>query len=464
MPEATEGKSTSDRSLKVDRTVSQKPVKLIQSVYENNLKSGYTETIHELDKKFDYDSNSDKYWSEPQQSLLYGTPLYEASSSSQKLALNHLYWATQYSKIATDEITALIFNPMTGSVFSKFQDLGTLCQELDLETEQERYHIHAFQRISRLTKKALKCDRLKQSTVKKSSILDNKHNYFSKHDSFVARFEIERSLRKSSYSSLRFINKFLLETQEKEPCKFLQELEQQKEGVQIPVNGVFSKFPFRYQTMQLLTINFGTSPFLASTYYAIRLIANMMLKNWEYNYVQYFRQLEKNGEFIPAPTSVSYWHFLDESFHTTISKTISLDVYKLFSKPTAYEQFIANMSYYAMQRNLKGLSGAVPYRFIEDDPSFLDFIYQILQTPVFNMSASEALYWLEKCFCQEHEGFHLTLNHHQRLLSNLRQTFADVDYLWPVNREMRLVSSGASISRSVHHNIKAFKRFSQSVA
>jgi hypothetical protein len=80
------------------------------------------------------------------------------------------------------------------------------------------------------------------------------------------------------------------------------------------------------------------------------------------------------------------------------------------------------------------------------------------------MSAQEALQWMEKCLCHEHEGFHVNLKYHQRLLSDLRRFFDDIDYLWPVNREMRIMASGGSISKAIQSNIKTFKQFSRSVA
>ena len=436
-----------------------KTFKVIDNIFQKNTNSDYTEKIRELDKNFDYESNRNYYWSDPEQSILYGTPLYQNASESQKKALNHLYWAMQYSKVPADEAATMRFNQITASVFSAVGGLEKLCQELALETDQERYHIHAFQRISRLTKKALLGKKLRQSyprTVKGVNEKLKGENIFSNNSKFSKLFD------QSSYSILRFINQITLESKGQKPSKYLQELEKNSEFVQAPTDGILSRLPFRRLTMQLLTLNFGTSTFLASHFYCVRLIANMMLKNWEYNYVQYFRKLEKQAKFIPVPTSVSYLHLLDESFHTTISKTIAQELYKLFPKPTAYEQFMANTTIYLIMVNLKGLSGAVPYRFIDDDPSFLLFFYQLLQTPIFDMSAKEALHWLEKCFCQEHEGFHLTFTNHQRLLSNLCQSFDSIDYLWTINREMQIATS-VSINKAVSSSKKAFSHFSRLV-
>src|SRR5919202_5990565 len=121
-----------------------KHVKLTEINYRRNTESDFTEKIEQLDKNFDYISNSEHYWSEPELSLLYGTPLYEEASPSQKRALNHLYWVTQYNQTAATEANAVLYNQVTAGVFSQISGYETLCQELDLETEQERHHIHAF--------------------------------------------------------------------------------------------------------------------------------------------------------------------------------------------------------------------------------------------------------------------------------------------------------------------------------
>jgi len=367
----------------------------------------------------------------------------------------------QYSKVPTDEASTMMFNQITASVFSTLGGFEKLCQELDLETKQESYHIHAFQKISRLTKKALLGKKFIQFSQRMNKgFYKKKVKNWQQLNLSTINPGISNLFDSLPYQALRYINKVMLESKGNHPSKYLKELEKKNEFLHVPTDGVLRQFPFRRLTMQLLTLSFGTSPFLASHYYALRLVANMMLKNWEYNYVLYFRNLKKNAEFIPTPTSISYFHFLDESFHTTISKTIAQDMYKFFPKPTAYERFVANISLYLMQLNLKGISGVIPYRFIEDDLGLMFFFYQLLQTSLFDMSASEALYWLEKCFCQEHDGFHMTSNYHQHFLPSLRQLFDRIEYLWPVNNEMRLMASADNIDKAIQSNIKAFKQFS----
>lgn len=380
-----------------------KHIKLTEITYRNNIASSYTEKIEELDNNFNYSSNSEYYWNEPELSILYGTSLYEAASPSQKIALNHLHWIGGYNLTAASETNTLFYNQLTANVFYNIGGYETLCHELDVETSQERYHIHAFRKIGKMTEEAI------LGKVIIGNLLTNDESK-----------EIHKGLIGRLSPGL--------------------------------LGAIFR-------------MNWGSTPFLASQYYALRLIANMFLKNTEHRRSHYCMELEKKGEFVPAPTSVSRYHFLDESFHTTTSQLIAQDLYKDFPKPTAYEKFMANLSIYMMQLTLlNGLSGAVPGSFVTDKTFIMPLVYKILQTPLFGMSAQEALDWIEKCFCQEHEGFHVNLKYHQRLFSELRRFFGGLDYAWPINREMRVMASAGSISKAIQNNIKDFNQFSRSVS
>ena len=134
-------------------------------------------------------------------------------------------------------------------------------------------------------------------------------------------------------------------------------------------------------------------------------------------------------------------------------------------KPTAYEKFITNVSVYMAQRNsYSGLSGTIHGYQSGDDESTMLFIYKLLQSPLFGMSHEETLGWMEQCFCQEHEGFHVNAEGHKTLLKDIVKVYDGLDYLWPVNREMRLMTKGGAIAGAIKNNIKTFKRFSQKVS
>lgn len=263
---------------------------------------------------------------------------------------------------------------------------------------------------------------------------------------------------------MRFItNKVVLKSQANYYSQYLRELEQKGESIPAQTTGLLGQLAPR-PFLQFFTLNCGSSPFLACLFYVTRFMANMLIKNYEYRYSHYYKELEKQGEFIPAPLAVSHYHLLDEAFHTTTSQLIAQDLYKDFPKPTAYEKFLANLTIYKSQKvALSGLSGGIPAIFRTDADFMLSF-YRLLQSPVFNMSSQEALQWLEKCLCQEHDGFHLTLKYHQRLLTDMRRLLEPIDYLWSVNRELRLMASGGSINKAIQNNSKAFEQFSRSVA
>ncbi|MBD0301338.1 MAG: hypothetical protein ICV85_03905 [Tolypothrix sp. T3-bin4] len=439
-----------------------KHIKLTEINYRRNTESDFTEKIEELDKNFNYSNNSDSYWGEPELSLLYGTPLYDQASPTQKKALNHLYWATQYNQTAATEANAVLYNQVTAGVFGAFRDYETLCQELDLETEQERHHIHAFHMMGYKTKKALLGSAFNASIQGKSykkngSPQQGRSQFFS--------FNLQSSPLSGYQESLsRFVtNKVMLKNQAHCYSTYLRKLEEKGEPIPAQTTGLLGQLGPK-PLLQFFTLNCGSSPFLASVFFVTRFMANMLVKNYEYRYSHYHKELERNGEFIPDPVAVSHYHMLDEAYHTTTSQLIAQDLYKDFSKPTAYEKFLANLTVYRAQVvGLSGLSGGIPAIFRNDDTFALSF-YRLLQSPVFNMSSQEALEWLEKCMCQEHDGFHLTLKYHQRLLSDLRRLFEPIDYLWVVNREMSVMASGGSIDKAIKNNIKAFERFSKTVA
>lgn len=445
-----------------------KHLKLTEINYRRNTESDFTERIEELDRHFDYQSNCEHYWSEPELSLLYGTPLYEQASPTQRRSLNHLYWATQYNQTAATEANAVLYNQVTAGVFATLGGYGTLCQELDLETEQERHHIHAFHNIGYKTKKALLGKTGFTASIQGKSPITAKNTLAKgagSERSPLFTFNWQSSpLSTFQDSALRFVtNKVFLKHQAQHYSQYLRALDEKGEDIPAQTTGLLGQLAPR-SLLQFFTLNCGSSPFLACVFYVTRFMANMLIKNYEYRYSHYYREIEKRGEFIPAPLAVSHYHLLDEAFHTTTSQLIAQDLYKDFPKPSAYETFLANLTIYRAQTvGLRGLSAGLPAIFREDTPFMLSF-YRLLQSPVFNMSSEEALYWLKQCLCQEHEGLHVTLKYHRHLLTDLRRLFDPIDYLWPVNREMSVMAAGGSIEKALQTNIKAFNQFSQSIS
>ena len=180
---------THKKSSPVIQRQENKHIKLIEKTYRSNIVSDYTEKIEQLDKKFKYSSNSNCYWSEPEHSLLYGTPVYEAASSSQKIALNHLHWFTKYNYTAETETETVAFNQITSSVFKAIGGYDTICQELDLETQQEYSHIRAFRKMGLMTAMALIGNKPLQNLQKSHSYKPSLgHNSWETSQYYALRF------------------------------------------------------------------------------------------------------------------------------------------------------------------------------------------------------------------------------------------------------------------------------------
>ncbi|MGF1497623.1 MAG: hypothetical protein ACFB8W_12485 [Elainellaceae cyanobacterium] len=472
----------SDSSPDFQSRASKKHIKITEINYRRNTESDFTEKIQELDQAFDYERDRHHWWSEPELSLLYGTPLYAEATQSQRQALNHLYWATQYNQTAATEANAVLYNQVTAGVFAAMGGYDVLCEELDLETAQERHHIHAFHNIGYRIKKALLGQSGFNTSIQGKSVRggagqprspkSNQKNLTK--NSIKATGQASRSpvpfsrksLSQSTFqnSAFRFLtHQLFLKEQTQFYSGYLRTLDQKGEAIPAQTTGLLGQIAPR-SLLQLFTLTCGSSPFISCVFFVTRFMANMLLKNYEYRYVQYYRELEKKGEFIPAPTAVSFNHLMDEAFHTTTSQLIAQDLYKDFAKPSAYEKLVANLTIYrAQQVGLRSLSGGLPATF-RNDADFLLPLYRLLQSPVFEMSSTDSLHWLRQCVCQEHDGFHQNLAYHQRLLSELRRHFEPMDYLWPVNREVRVMVAGGSIDKAIAANTQAFEQFSKSIA
>jgi hypothetical protein len=440
-----------------DSVSSKKHVKITEINYRRNIESDYTERMERLDRAFDYEREREHFWGEPELSLLYGTPFYEQASHTQKLALNHLYWATQYNQTAATEANTVLYNQVTTGVFEAVGGYGTLCRELNLETDQERHHIHAFHTVGYRTKKALLGQAGFSASIagKKVSIKPQSLFKFDWQSSPLSAFQD---------SALRFVtNQVLLREQASYYSQYLQQIEDKGEGIPAQTTGLVGQLGPR-PLLKFFTQNCGSSPFLACTFYVARFMANMLLKNYEYRYSQCYRDLERKGQYIPAPVAISHFHLLDEGFHTTTSQLIAQELYKDFAKPSPYERFVANLTIYQAQRiALSGISAGLPGIFRGDDAFILSY-YKLLRSPVFDLSSADALYWLERSLCEEHAGFHANLKYHGRLLSDLQRLFTDIDYLWAANREMRVMEKGGAIASALQHNRKAFQKFKAEIA
>ncbi|MDX2270501.1 MAG: hypothetical protein NW237_00935 [Cyanobacteriota bacterium] len=401
---AATAQATSQETTQAKPLHGYKNLKLIENNYRRNISSDYTERMEHLAADFSYADHADVNWLDPEFSLLYGSPIYEQASDSQKRALNHLYWVCFYNYSIGGEVATMVFNQLTCGAFYPLGGYETLCRELDVETSQERTHVEAFRRIGQATEMALLGELIFDRPI--PSFMDSA----MVHPQQGGRAFFQNILPQAYYQGI------------------------------------------------------SRSPFMASQYYTVRGIRNIQLKVKEYQHSQFFQKLEQSDTpaALPAPSAISHYHYLDEAFHTATSQLVSHQLYKDFPKPSLLDRSLSNIGVLGVQRTVRHLSAAVPGIFSEDR-TYLPLVDKMLQSPLFGLSASESLRLLQASFCQEHEGFHVGAKYHQRALSDNRKYVDGLDYLWPINRDLRIMAS-ASIEKALKLNQQAWQEYTQTRA
>ncbi len=418
--------------------------------YASNQASNYTEKMRKLDAGFKYEDHQDHFWTDPEQSLLYGTPIFAAASDRQRKALNHLYWVIQNINTAASEVNTIFYNQLTAGVFRQVGGYETLCAELDLETSQEYRHVHAFQKVAHRARTAL---------LGQHNSLSGQHASSGRTSSQNQRFSW---LATWQDQSLSWLARTMLPEGSFCVSSYLKERQLADKPMPTPMQGSAGRIA-PPALLKFFTLNWGSSPFLACHYYSLRYIANLLLRTQEHARAMYYKRLQAQSLPIPAPTALSYYHFLDESFHSTTSQIVGQEMYKDFGKGSPYEVFVANLALLLTQKNViryhSGLSCGLPARCFRSDVEFMRFIHQILQSPIFEMSGVEALEWMRKCFGIEHEGFYVAQHYHRKLMKDLKNYFASISYLWPVNREMQFGDEWGSVAYGVQASQQAFRQF-----
>src|SRR5689334_2367313 len=112
----------------------QKTLRKLDLNYRKNKTQDNTAAMDQLAREFCYADYKDDYWNPPQFSLLYGTPLWDGASQSQRIKLNQLYWVAYYSQIISAEIATIFFNQTSAAGLYSIEDFRLVCDTLDLES------------------------------------------------------------------------------------------------------------------------------------------------------------------------------------------------------------------------------------------------------------------------------------------------------------------------------------------
>lgn len=366
--------------------------------YTRNREQDRTACIDEIVPQFCYADWSNEYWNPEEFSLLYGTPLWDQASPHQRTILNHLYWVAYYAQIVSAEIATIFFNQTSAAGLYALEDFRSVCDMLDLETTQERSHIHAFRQIATQTEMAL-----------------------------FGRCIFTYPMRGPFTETMIYADTHQFKTWWKK--------------LQLQFFGLLS----------------ADNAFLACQYFTVRGLRTLNGKLVQHQLSRYHQQ-HPNSHLSPIPARISYYHFLDESFHFNSSTILAHEVVNCLPPPTTWEKWVMNLGVRGCQRDHYHFSAAINGIFWYD-PALYSAIYLILRSPHFAFSDREAQAMLQACFTQETAGLHRSYQTHREAVAAYQAYLDRVQYLWGSNRELSLMAAN-SIPRYLATQQRALQRWS----
>ncbi|MEL7245620.1 MAG: P-aminobenzoate N-oxygenase AurF [Cyanobacteria bacterium J06573_2] len=368
--------------------------------YKRNKQQDCTELLDKAAAEFNYEDCKNEYWNPEEFSLLYGTPLWFESSQSQKIILNQLYWVAYYSQIISAEIATIFFNQTSAAGLYAQEDFRPICDMLDLESSQERAHINAFKTVSNQVESTLFGERI-----------------------------FSYPMRGPYAETMIFADTNFLKRQWKK--------------LQLQAFGLIS----------------ADNTFLACQYFTVRGVRTLNGKLVQHKLSNYYHKHTNPGT-APIPTKISYYHFMDESFHFNSSTIISHDVINCIKPPTKFEKLIANLGIRGCQKDHYHCSVAVNGIFWYD-AALYPAIYRVLRSQIFGMDEAEAKDMMCRCFTEETEGLHNSFQTHSEAIESYKVYLQPLDYLWKSNLEMSLMAEN-SIDSYLKQQKRVFKKWSTS--
>lgn len=365
--------------------------------YTRNKKQDHTQLLDAAAAAFRYEDCRDEYWNPEEFSLFYGTPLWEQASPSQRVILNQLYWVAYYSQIISAEIATILFNQTSAAGLYALEDFRLVCDMLDLESAQERAHINAFKTVSNQVESALFGQRI---------------------FSYPMRGPFAETMIFADTNALKAWWKKL----------------------QLRAFGMLS----------------SDNAFLACQYFTVRGLRTLNGKLVQHKLSNYY-QHHSDKDNAPIPAKISYYHFMDESFHFNSSTIVGHDVVKCLKQPTEFEKFAANLGLKGCQKDHYNFSVAINGIFWYD-PALYPAIYQVLRSPVFGMDDEEAKQMMRLCFTEESDGLHRSYQTHREAVASYQAYLEKVDYAWSVNKEMSLMAAN-SIPKYLATQKRALAKF-----
>lgn len=371
-------------------------LKKLEVNWRRNKQQDHTALLDQAAKDFTWEAARGEYWCPEEFSLMYGTPLWHQATADQKRTLNQLYWVAYYAQIISAEIATIFFNQTSAAGLYGVEDFRVVCDTLDLESTQERAHINAFKKVSEATEQALFGERV---------------------FSYPMRGPYEETM-------------IFADT------------------------GPFKAWWKRLQ-LRTYTLLSSSNAFIACQYFTVRGVRTLSGKLIQHQ-LSASHTKHPTPDASPLPAKVSYYHFMDESYHFNSSNIISHDILKCLPAPTEFEKRVANLTLAGCQKDHGQFSIAVRGIFWHD-PSLFGAVEKILTSPVFGLDRPAALELMRKSFCEDNEAVQAAAATHKTAIDSYKHYLSDIEYVSAHNKEQRHMSR-ASVETYLATNRKAFAR------
>ena len=367
--------------------------------HRRNVEQDQTDMIDAATAAFDYAACRSEAWNPEPFSLLWGTPVWEQASASQRVLLNQLYWVAYYAQIISAEIATIYFNQSSAAALYGMEDFRLVCDTLDLESAQERAHINAFRRIGEAVEHALFGERV---------------------FTYAMRGPFVETMIHSDAGALQ----------------------RRWKSVQLRAFGLLS----------------AGSAFIGCQYFTIRGVRTLNGKIVQHQLSQYY-QGHPRQDSAPIPSRVSYHHFQDESYHFNTSMIVSQDAVASLPPPTRFERAVIEASLRGCQRDHFHFSTAMNGIFWYD-PSLFGAVYRILRSPHFGLDRAGALDLMTRSFGQENDGNLASARTHATARESYRRYLADMNHLGGESREMTFMGR-SDLAGHLQRNRAAMARFAR---
>lgn len=380
----------------------QKTMKRIELALKRSKELDQTQMMNQAAIDFNYDNCKNEMWNPEKFSLLYKTWIWEQSTPEQRVKLNQLFWIAYYSQIISAEIATLFFNQTSAAALYGIEDFKVVCDTLDLESAQERAHIHAFKTVS---------EKFEQE------------NFGERIFTYPMRTPFEKTM---IYSDLGEIKQWI------------------------------RKWQLRFFTM--ISAN---SPFIGCQYFTVRGLRTLNGKIVQHQLSRFYND-HHDKDNSPIPSKISYYHFIDESFHFNTSTVVSHDVINSLPKPSKMETLIGNLALQGCQKDHYNFSTAIN-GIMWYDPAMYTSIYKLFRSKIFNMDHNGAVEAIRKSFCQESEGMLASYKTHRESVDSYKLYLQDFNYINKENKEQSIMSSN-NLEKHLRTNQKAFESWKRKVA